>query len=75
MIYDRSDAFSASLTFGVNVYGKTQKAFDSIFYKTDDATKADISLMQFEKASPEEKNKSWFGLVDAIISAGATIKL
>ena len=75
LIYNRSDAFSASLTFGVNAYGKNSKAFDYKLYKTDDATKADISLIQFEKASPEEKNKSWFGLVDAIISAGATIKL
>ena len=75
LIYDRSDAFSTSLTFGVNVYGKTPKAVDSIFYKTDDATKADISLMQLGKAKPEEKNKSWFGLVDATLAVNFTMNL
>ena len=73
--YNMSDEFSAGINFSINAYGNVPKSFDSILYKTDDVTKTDIATLQYEKASPEETDQSCFGLIDATISVGATIKL
>ncbi len=73
--YNISDAFQVSINFSVNAYGNTSKSFDSVFYKTDDPTKTDISLIQYEKARPEEKDKSCFGLIDGTLSVDTNIDL
>ena len=73
--YTISDAFSAGINFSANAYGNVSKSVDFIFYKSDDATKTDISLVQLEKAQPEEKDKSWFGLVDATLAVNFTMNL